>query len=227
MPVNGDGFTSALFADPSAALDTLPAQQVLAPGALLMRGLATPQAAELFRDLQAVLAIAPLRHLVTPGGLAMSVAMSNCGPLGWSSDRKGYRYEQVDPDNGRPWPLMPASFRQLAARAAAEAGFAPFDPDACLINCYAPGARLSLHQDRDERDFSQPIVSVSLGLPAVFLFGGRSRSEKPARVLLDHGDVVAWGGASRLRYHGVLALKDGQHALTGRCRFNLTFRRAS
>lgn len=192
-----------------------------------MRELASPQAAELLTDLQNVLALAPLRHMVTPGGLRMSVAMSNCGPLGWVSDRRGYRYDQVDPDNNRPWPPMPVSFRDLATCAAAQAGFDAFDADACLINCYAPGARLNLHQDRDERDFTQPIVSVSLGLPAVFLFGGASRSEKATRIELNHGDVIAWGGAARLRYHGVLALKDGQHPLTGRCRFNLTFRRAS
>ena len=226
MPARDDRFTAELFADPGPIDAGLPAQQVLAPGALLMRGMATLPADALFADLNAVLAQAPLRRMITPGGLPMSVAMSNCGPMGWISDRTGYRYESADPDNGCQWPPMPASFRALATGAAATAGFDGFDPDACLINCYVPGARLSLHQDRDERDFSQPIVSVSLGLPAVFLFGGASRSEKPARLTLNHGDVIAWGGASRLRYHGVLALKDGQHPLTGGCRFNLTFRRA-
>ena len=227
MTAARDGLTTDFFADPRRAPDDPPAQQVLAPGALLMRGLASPQAPGLFADLQAVLALSPLRHMVTPGGLPMSVAMSNCGPLGWVSDRSGYRYEQNDPGNGHPWPPMPASFRALATGAAAQAGFEAFDADACLINCYAPGARLSSHQDRDERDFTQPIVSVSLGLPAIFLFGGARRYEKSARIPLDHGDVIAWGGAARLRYHGVLALKDGRHPLTGRCRFNLTFRRAS
>lgn len=198
----------------------------LAPGALLLRGRATAMAATLLADLQAVLQQAPLRHLVTPGGYRMSVAMSNCGVLGWVSDATGYRYDANDPQSGRPWPPMPASFQALAAQAAREAGFDGFMPDACLVNHYEPGARLSLHQDRDERDHGHPIVSVSLGLPATFLFGSLRRTEPTARIPLAHGDVVVWGGPSRLRYHGVLALKEGHHAATGRCRINLTFRRA-
>lgn len=181
---------------------------------------------QLWRDITEILDAAPLRHMVTPGGLRMSVAMSNCGALGWVSDRRGYRYDPVDPDSGRAWPAMPPSFSSLAGAAAERAGFPGFVADACLVNRYEPRARLSLHQDRDERDFSQPIVSVSLGLPAVFLFGGSRRDDPPARVPLAHGDVVVWGGPSRLRYHGVLALKAGCHALTGACRLNLTFRRA-
>ena len=202
------------------------AQTLLRPGAVLLRGFATVAAPQLLVDLDAVLAVAPWRHLVTPGGFTMSVAMTNCGALGWLSDRRGYRYDPIDPDTGRPWPALPASFRALAAAAATQAGFQGFAPDACLVNRYDPGARLSLHQDRDERDYRQPIVSVSLGLPAVFLFGGLERAEKAARVPLLHGDVVVWGGPARLSHHGILPLKEGEHPLTGRCRVNLTFRKA-
>ena len=198
----------------------------LAPGAVLLRGFAQPAAAALLADLHGVIDAAPLRHLVTPGGWRMSVAMTNCGALGWVSDATGYRYSAIDPDSGAAWPRMPASFAQLAHRAAAQAGFDGFAPDACLVNRYAPGARLSLHQDRDERDYGAPIVSVSLGLPAVFLFGGLRRADRPARVQLQHGDVVVWGGAARLRFHGVLPLAAGQHALLGAARVNLTFRKA-
>ena len=202
-------------------------KQPLGPGALLLRGFATQDEAALLADLQDVIARAPLRHMVTPGGYRMSVAMTNCGALGWVTDRTGYRYDAIDPQNGRPWPRMPASFLRLAADAAAHAGFDRFVPDACLVNRYEPGARLSLHQDRNERDLRAPIVSVSLGVPALFLFGGAKRADKAARVLLEHGDVVVWGGAARLRYHGVLPLKEGQHPLLGRQRVNLTLRKAS
>ncbi|MDB5732230.1 MAG: oxidative demethylase AlkB [Variovorax sp.] len=199
----------------------------LGPGAVVLRGRALDDAAMLLADLrQQVLARAPWRHMVTPGGFRMSVAMSNCGALGWVADRGGYRYDPRDPDSGRPWPPMPASFARFAAQMAAGAGFDGFAPDACLINRYEPGARLSLHQDRDERDFDQPIVSVSLGLPAVFLFGGATRAHKARRVPLAHGDVVVWGGPARLHHHGVLPLAEGTHPLTGRCRINLTFRKA-
>lgn len=204
----------------------LPAVEPLAPGAVLLRGLAAPVAAALWADVQAVLQQAPLRHLVTPGGFRMSVAMSNCGALGWVSDDTGYRYDAIDPGSRRPWPAMPGSFLALAGLAAGQAGFGPFVPDACLINRYTPGARLTLHQDRNERDLRQPIVSVSLGLPATFLFGGLARNDPTRRVPLVHGDVVVWGGPARLRYHGVPALKPGHHALTGDCRINLTLRRA-
>jgi len=164
--------------------------------------------------------------MTTPGGFRMTVAMTNCGALGWVSDRRGYRYDAIDPQRGAAWPSMPASFTRLAAQAASRAGFKGFVPDACLINRYEPGAKLSLHQDRDEHDLSAPIVSVSLGLPAVFLFAGLNRADKAKRIGLRHGDVVVWGGASRLRFHGVLPLADGAHALLGRQRINLTFRRA-
>lgn len=202
-------------------------KQPLGPGAVLLRGFARPDEVVLLADLQDVIARAPLRHMVTPGGYRMSVAMTNCGALGWLTDRTGYRYDSIDPQSGKPWPSMPASFARLAAHAAAHAGFDRFVPDACLVNRYAPGARLSLHQDRNERDFRAPIVSVSLGIPAVFLFGGARRADAAARVPLEHGDVVVWGGAARLRYHGVMALKDGHHPLLGRQRVNLTLRKAS
>jgi alkylated DNA repair protein (DNA oxidative demethylase) len=182
--------TLELFAESGTGRSQLPARGSLAPGATLLRGLAFPVAAVLMEELQGVLDRAPWRHMVTPGGFRMSVAMSNCGALGWVSDRGGYRYDTVDPASGRRWPAMPVSFLGLAIEAAASAGFSGFEPDACLVNRYEPGARLSLHQDRNERDFSQPIVSVSLGLPAVFLFGGPRRSDKTVRVPLVHGDVV-------------------------------------
>lgn len=168
---------------------------------------------------------APFRHLVTPGGYTMSVAMTNCGRVGWVSDRTGYRYDYTDPDTGAPWPAMPEMFVDLAVRAAAEAGFAHYDPDACLINRYVAGAKLSLHQDRDEKDAWAPIVSVSLGLPAVFLWGGKRRSDPVRRLLLESGDIAVWGGPARFVYHGVAPLKDGQHPLTGAARINLAFRK--
>jgi alkylated DNA repair protein (DNA oxidative demethylase) len=200
---------------------------LLGPGAVLLRSFATSDEVALLADLQQVIARAPLRHMITPGGYRMSVAMTNCGALGWVTDRTGYRYDAIDPQSGEPWPRMPASFLRLAADAAAQAGFDRFVPDACLVNRYDPGARLSLHQDRNERDFRAPIVSVSLGIPAVFLFGGAKRADKPARVPLEHGDVVVWGGPARLRYHGVLPLKEGHHPLLGKHRVNLTLRKAS
>jgi alkylated DNA repair protein (DNA oxidative demethylase) len=206
--------------------DAPPRSESIADGALLLHRFARADQRALIADLDAVIAAAPLRHLITPGGLRMSVAMTNCGSLGWVSDRRGYRYDAVDPETGSPWPAMPASFRALAHRAADAAGFGGFVPDACLINRYVPGAKLSLHQDRDERQLGAPIVSVSLGLPAVFLFGGLQRADKTRRWPLRHGDVVVWGGPSRLRFHGVLPLADGEHALLGRQRINLTLRLA-
>lgn len=202
-------------------------KQALAPGAILLRAFATSEEMQLLQDLSILAAQAPFRHMVTPGGYRMSVAMTNCGALGWVTDRTGYRYDAIDPESGKPWPRMPASFLKLAINAAAQASFPGFVPDACLVNRYLHGARLSLHQDRNERDFSAPIVSVSLGLPAVFLFGGLERGEKPNRVPLEHGDVVVWGGPARMRYHGVLPLNEGHHPLLGHQRVNLTFRKAS
>lgn len=198
----------------------------LAPGAVVLRRFAAPIDALLWEGVQAVIASAPFRHMQTPGGFTMAVAMTNCGALGWVTDRRGYRYAPVDPDSGLPWLALPEAFRALAVRAATAAGFRGFDPDACLVNRYAPGARLSLHRDADEHDFTQPIVSVSLGLPATFLFGGAKRTDPTRRVPLEHGDVVVWGGGARMRYHGVRALKDGVDPLLGRQRINLTFRKA-
>jgi alkylated DNA repair protein (DNA oxidative demethylase) len=193
---------------------------------VLLGGFVLAAEMPLLAALDAVVAEAPFRHMVTPGGFTMSVAMTNCGAAGWVTDRRGYRYDARDPDSGRPWPAMPAAFADLARRAALAVGFGGFAPDACLINHYRPGARLTLHQDKNERDFGAPIVSVSLGLPAVFLWGGLSRADRARRVRLTHGDVVVWGGPARLVYHGVDTLKDGQHALTGATRYNLTFRQA-
>lgn len=201
-------------------------RETLADGAVVLRGFAHDRAEALLNAVADVAAAAPFRHLITPGGLTMSVAMTNCGSAGWVSDRRGYRYQSTDPTTGQPWPAMPASLRALAGEAAAEAGYADFAPDACLINRYQPGTRLSLHQDRDEQDMGAPIVSVSLGLPAIFLFGGLRRADRPARIRLAHGDVVVWGGSSRLAFHGIAPLAEGAHPLVGGERINLTFRRA-
>jgi alkylated DNA repair protein (DNA oxidative demethylase) len=202
-------------------------RQTLADGAMLLRGFALDRAQALIGAVEEVDRAAPFRHMVTPGGFSMSVAMTNCGQAGWVTDRGGYRYDRCDPETGRPWPAMPSVFADLATRAADEAGFAGFRPESCLINRYEPGARMSLHQDRNERDFGQPIVSVSLGLPVVFLFGGSKRTDRPRRIPLDHGDVVVWGGPARLTFHGVAPLADGMHPLLGRSRINLTFRNYS
>lgn len=203
-----------------------PSREPLADGAVLLRGFVRPQQHELISAVEVITAQAPFRHLITPGGYRMSVGMTNCGDVGWVSDSSGYRYDAIDPESGKPWPAMPAPFRKLAEDAAAEAGFPGFAPDACLINRYQPGARLSLHQDRDERHLGAPIVSVSLGLPATFLFGGLKRSDPTRRYRLEHGDVVVWGGPARLAFHGVAPLAEGEHGLLGRQRINLTFRRA-
>lgn len=205
--------------------DTRPSREVMADGAVLLRGFARPFEAELIPALRAIVKQAPFRHLITPGGHRMSVAMTNCGSVGWVSDTTGYRYDPIDPESGQKWPAMPPVLRKLSAATAADAGFDGFGPEACLINRYVPGAKLSLHQDRDELDFAAPIVSVSLGLPAIFLFGGPKRADKPARYRLEHGDVVIWGGPSRLFFHGVAPLAEGEHALMGRQRINLTFRK--
>lgn len=202
-------------------------ERELEPGARVLPGFARAAESALLAGIDAVTAAAPLRHMLTPGGVRMSVAMTNCGALGWFTDRAGYRYTQLDPDSGKPWPELPGAFRELARSAAAAAGFSDFDPDACLVNRYEPGARMTLHQDKNERDPSAPIVSVSLGLPATFLFGGAARSDKAKRVPLAHGDVVVWGGPARLRFHGVLPLAAGVHPVLGAHRINLTFRKAA
>jgi alkylated DNA repair protein (DNA oxidative demethylase) len=207
--------------------DVRPSRETMAEGAVLLRGFAKPLEADLIADLRETVAQAPFRHMVTPGGLSMSVAMTNCGAYGWISERSGYRYDPIDPESGKPWPSMPESFLRLAGEAAGAAGFEGFSPDACLINRYQAGAKLSLHQDKDERDFGQPIVSVSLGVPATFLFGGVQRSGKTLRVPVRHGDVLVWGGPARLNYHGVLPVKTAQHPFAGEHRINLTLRRAA
>lgn len=206
--------------------DEFDTEQRLAEGAIFLRGFALTAETELLAAVEAVSAAAPFRHMVTPGGFTMSVAMTNCGTAGWVTDRSGYRYTSDDPESGKPWPARPPAFADLAAKAAAKAGYPDFIPDACLVNRYEPGAKMSLHQDRNERDFAQPIVSVSLGLSALFLFGGPKRNDRAKRIPLHHGDVVVWGGPSRLFFHGVNTLADGVHPLLGRQRINLTFRRA-
>jgi alkylated DNA repair protein (DNA oxidative demethylase) len=215
--------TADLFEDVS---DARPSLELMAEGAVLLRGFARPFETGLIADLRLIVEQAPFRHMATPGGHPMSVAMTNCGGVGWVTDRSGYRYDALDPESGKTWPAMPASFRKLAAQAAERAGFTNFSPDACLVNRYEPGAKMSLHQDKDEADFAAPIVSVSLGLPAVFLFGGLKRSDKPRRFRLQHGDIAVWGGPARLNFHGVAPLADGEHVLLGRQRINLTFRKA-
>ena len=195
-------------------------------GLVVLRAYALPLERALLTGIGRIAAVAPFRHMRTRGGREMSAAMTNCGTVGWVSDERGYRYDPLDPSTGRPWPALPPEFLELAQAAAARAGFAEFRPEACLINRYGPDARMSLHQDCDERDFGAPIVSVSLGLTVGFLWGGSRRSDRPERVMLHHGDVVAWGGTARLNFHGVAPLADGRHERLGRCRINLTFRRA-
>ena len=209
-----------LFDDPAPQ-----AAEPLEEGAVLLRGFAAAQAQALLGEVERVAQTAPFRHLETPGGYTMSVAMTNCGRVGWVSDRRGYRYDAVDPASGAQWPALPEAFRDLALRAAAQAGFAGYDPDACLINRYVPGSKLGLHQDRDERDAWAPIVSVSLGLPATFLWGGKKRGDPVRRLRVENGDIAVWGGPARFVYHGVAPLKAGDHPLTGAVRINLTFRK--
>lgn len=203
------------------------AHEILADGAQILRGFALAVDDKLLAAIDTVNDVAPFRHLITPGGRTMSVAMTNCGPLGWVSDRAGYRYSGTDPQTGRNWPRLPAVFQNLAQSAAKTAGYTDFTPDACLINRYTPGSRLTLHQDKDELNMDAPIVSVSLGLPARFLFGGATRKQSPRRYPLYHGDVVVWGGASRLAFHGIAPLANGMHEKTGALRFNLTFRQVN
>lgn len=216
--------TFDLFAD--AEPEQQPRREQIGEQSYVLRGFALPWLERLLPALEAVLAAAPFRQMVTPGGFTMSVALSSCGTFGWTTDPSGYRYTRHDPQTGQPWPVMPEVFLQLAQAAALAAGFIDFAPDSCLINRYIPGAKMSLHQDKDEHSYAAPIVSVSLGLPAIFLFGGFARSDKSQRVPLFHGDIVVWGGVDRLRYHGVLPIKDGHHPKLGEQRINFTFRTA-
>ncbi|WP_223502672.1 DNA oxidative demethylase AlkB [Pseudomonas sp. BF-R-24] len=221
-PMNPQTFD--LFAD--AEPEQQPRREQIGEQSYVLRGFALPWLERLLPALEEVLAAAPFRQMVTPGGFTMSVALSSCGQFGWTTDLSGYRYTRLDPDTAKPWPIMPEVFFQLAQAAAQAAGFTGFAPDSCLINRYIPGAKMSLHQDKDEHSYAAPIVSVSLGLPAIFLFGGFARSDKSQRVPLFHGDIVVWGGVDRLRYHGVLPIKDGHHPKLGEQRINFTFRTA-
>lgn len=223
MRRRGEGTLSLFEADAPAPEGTV---TVLGAEAFVLRGFARASSSTLLLAVHEIAAAAPFRHMQTPGGFTMSVALTNCGRLGWTSDAHGYRYTERDPETDRAWPSMPSCFLDLAQRAAAAAGFPGFSPDACLVNRYEPGARLTLHQDRNERSFDAPIVSVSLGLPATFLFGGLARRDRAVPVVLQHGDVAVWGGADRLRFHGVRPLADGHHTEVGRLRYNFTFRRA-
>lgn len=219
----GPHVTNELFA---AGATPAPSRQDMAAGAVLLRVKAALFEDEVLAALETIIVQAPFRRMVTPGGFVMSVAITNCGAAGWVTDRTGYRYDRNDPESGRPWPAMPDAFSALASISADEGGYSGFVPDACLINRYEPGSRLSLHQDKNERDYARPIVSVSLGLPATFQFGGPKRSDPVTKYVLRHADVVVWGGPSRLFYHGVSTLKDGEHPKLGRRRVNLTFRKA-
>jgi alkylated DNA repair protein (DNA oxidative demethylase) len=215
--------TFDLFADDTPQP---PSREQIGPESFVFRGFALPFIERLLPALESVLSQAPFRNMVTPGGYTMSVALSSCGEFGWTTDRSGYKYSPIDPLSGQRWPAMPQVFMELAVAAASAAGFAGFVPDACLINRYIPGAKMSLHQDKDERGYEWPVVSVSLGLPAMFLFGGHERGDPTVRVPLFHGDVVVWGGVDRLRFHGVLPIRQAEHPQLGEQRINFTFRKA-
>lgn len=202
-------------------------QEKIGEQAVVLKGFAISHVQQVLALITDIEKQSPFRHMMTTRGFIMSVGLTNCGKLGWVSDRKGYRYTQIDPLTNQPWPKMPEVFLSLAKSAAFEAGFVDFIPDACLINRYAPGTKLSLHQDKDEPDLDAPIVSVSLGIPAIFQFGGFERTDKKIKVLLSHGDVVVWGGIDRLRFHGVSQIKAATHSILGEQRINLTFRKAS
>ncbi|UXV17193.1 DNA oxidative demethylase AlkB [Pseudomonas fluorescens] len=218
------GPTADLFAED--ALQQPARREQIGEESYVLRGYALPWIERLLPELRQVLAQSPFRQMVTPGGFTMSAALSSCGELGWTTDTAGYRYSPLDPRSQQPWPAMPSALRELATLAAAEAGFSEFSPDACLINRYVPGAKMSLHQDKNERSYNAPVVSVSLGLPAIFLFGGPERSSKTQKISLFHGDIVVWGGVDRLRFHGVMPIKEGVHPVMGPQRINLTFRTA-
>ena len=204
----------------------LPERQALGPESWLLRHTLQTTACHLMADIHTLTATHPFQHMVTRGGHTMSVATSSYGSYGWVSDaQKGYRYASSNIETGQPWPPIPAHWLALATALAEKAGFNGFHPDSALINRYAVGARMGLHQDRDEATLAWPIVSLSLGLPARFMFGGKQRQAPVKDFTLLHGDVVVWGGADRLRFHGIRPLKAGHHSLTGPYRYNITFRR--
>jgi alkylated DNA repair protein (DNA oxidative demethylase) len=204
-------------------LETEPTYEEIAPGAALMRGLALADDRELFEAVERVIFSAPLRQMMTAGGQRMSIMGTDCGAVRWIADK----YVGHDPLRPRRWPPMPPILNAFAIRCATRAGFPDFRPDACHVNRYQAGNRLGLHQDRNECDLTQPIVSVSFGLECVFLFGGLERGDPARHILLEHGDVIVWGGPSRMRFHGVQPLKPGSHPLTGPYRINLTFRKVA
>lgn len=199
----------------------------IANESFILPGFANTNTNTLLAAINSVIELAPLRQMRTPGGFEMAARITNCGYFGWVTDKQGYRYQTTDPETGLPWPAMPELIYQLAVDAASACGFDHFTPDVCLINCYQPGAGMGLHQDKDEKDFSAPIVSISLGVPAIFLFGGNKRQDKPCAHLLKNGDIVVWGGQDRLRFHGVQPIKLAHHPMTGQKRFNLTIRQAA
>ena len=226
-----DLFENDLFGSPVE-------QQVhIAEGAMLLRQFvqqnknALLDETTVLADLNCILENSPLRKMTTASGFTMSVAMTNCGKLGWVSGSNGYMYSSIDPETAQPWPAMPPALLEAATRIARQAGYPGFLPDACLINRYLAGAQMGLHQDRDEKDFSQPIVSLSIGLSARFIIGGldsaAGRNAHTQSVVLKHGDAIVFGAAARLMFHGVLSLKPGHHPLVGNSRINLTFRVAS
>ncbi|THJ30850.1 DNA oxidative demethylase AlkB [Lampropedia aestuarii] len=198
----------------------------LGPQAVVLRQKASPLAAELVARIEDVLQHSPLYQMATPGGKPLSVRTTSCGTHGWSSDPTGYSYVRHHPLTDQAWPEIPAAWSALATEAAQEAGFAQFAPDTCLINQYGLDSKMALHQDRSEQDLRQPVVSISLGMSALFLWGGMQRSDKPAHVLLHHGDMVVWGGVDRLRFHGIKHLTGAPHPQLGAMRYNLTLRRA-
>lgn len=206
--------------------DQLPKKTRIAEGAYWLRGHALPAADLLWAELRKHFATYPPQQMFTPMGYKMSVRSTSMGDAAWVGTKKGYGYASIDTAINQALPPLPSTFLSLANHAATEAGYNDFTPDSCLINCYDIGSKMGLHQDKDERDFNQPIVSVSLGIPATFLFGGAKRSDKPTQIPLTHGDVVVWGGASRLFYHGVQTIKPNKHPLLGELRCNLTFRKA-
>ncbi len=198
----------------------------ISPDAVLFKAALKPVASSLLEEIRTISGANPFRQRKTPGGQLMSAAMTNCGAWGWVTDADGYRYSDIEPETGRTWLPIPAVWIQWVNLFCQRAGLGTFNPDACLINRYAPGAGMGLHQDKDEKDLAIPIVSFSLGAPVLFRWGGLNRQEPVSEFLLEHGDVLVWGGADRMRFHGVKKLRRYQHPLTGHYRYNLTFRQS-